>query len=362
MIACLLLSCFQTTAPERASIPTEGPANAGLQDEGWVLMNGVAIQAGDEIITLRKYDQSVRDELEKQKGRISNQEDLDAISWLVAQRLVVGELEVQAGEDLGIDPAQIDRIVQFRQSDLRSESTLSFVDELLAEGKDAFSWREDETEGLYQEIWKLKKLGGGGLPDDRPTQDRHIRPGELKAIYRLNKNDLQPPEVELQLLILSVEAAGGPDQARAILEGARERALSGEDFGDLIREIGSEMVEARGLWGLVPVPAIPEPRLRQFALEGQVGDLGDILPMPPSGPAEAFVLPRIHQRIDHETPAFADRKIQRFLRKRFVEIRQERILDREHAELGRRAYTWLHPGLRELRDAVASRGPAQAPQ
>ncbi len=361
MIASLLLLCPQTTAPENASTPNGGPRSAGVQDEGWVLMNGVAIQAGDEIITLKEYDQSVRTELEKQKGRISNQGDLDEISWMVAQRLVVGELEVQAGEDMGIDPAQIDRIVQFKESEQRSESTLSFVDELLAEGRDAFSWQEDETESLYQQLWEIKTLGGE-LPDARPTQDRHIRPGELKAIYRLNKNDLQPPEVELQLLILAVDAAGGAEQARAILEAARDRATAGEDFGDLVREIGTEMVEARGLWGLAPVPAIPEPRLREFALDGQVGDLGEILPMPPSGPAEAFVLPRIHQRVDHEPPAFAERKIQRFLRGRFSEIRRDRILSRERAELGRRAYTWLHPGLRDLRDAVATRGPAQAPE
>ncbi len=332
---------------------TNEPAPVRAQDGGWVLLDGVAVQAGDHVVTLRALDKFVRQEAERNRERIQSQDDIDDLTQVLVRRLVLRELEAQAGEDMGLDREQIDRIVQAQLAE-NSSQIPTFVDELLRQGEDAFSWSTEQKKDLYRYVWEKTKVGEESFGDKRPTRDRHIRPGELRAIYRANKDDLEPDRVELQILVLSVRAAGGLDAARSILEGARQRALAGEDFGALVQEIASERVETQGMTGLVPINAISDPGLHDFAAKGGVGDIGEILTLPQGGPTQALVLPRLNQKVENDPPPFDDRRIQTLLRKAFEEKRTERILGRERAELGKQAFTWLSPGLRESSDPPRS--------
>jgi hypothetical protein len=330
-------------------VQTDGPPTAPADDQGWTLVDAVALQAGDEIVTLSALDRIVRTEAER--NRIQSQADSDELTQLLMRQVVVRELEAQAGEDMGLSREQIDRIVEAQLDD--SSASPSFIDDLLREGEDAFTWSEGQRKELYRYVWEKSKIGAESFGAKRPTRDRHIRPGELRAIYRVNGEDLDPDQVELQVLVLAVQAAGSVESARTILEGARERALSGEDFGDLVQEIASERVETRGLTGLLALNTIADPGLSAFARDAEPGDIGAILALPPTGAPSALVLPRLHQRIENEPPPFGERRVQTFLREAFTNTRVDRILGRERAALVQQGFTWVSPGLR---------GPPSAPQ
>jgi hypothetical protein len=336
---------------------SNGAAAAPADDQGWSLVDGVALQAGDEVITLLALDRIVRPEIERNQDRIRNQADIDELTQLLVRNVVVRELEAQAGEDMGLRREDIDRIVQAQLDDFSSQSP-SFIDELLQKGQDAFSWTEAQRKELHRYIWTRSQVGGESFGDKRPTRDRHIRPGELRAIYRANGADLDPDQVELQVLVLEVQAAGGVESARTILEAARERALSGEDFGALVQEIASERVETRGLTGLLALNTIADPALHAFAVRAEPGDIGEVLTVPARGTPHALVLPRLHQRVENDPPPFGDRKVQTFLREAFTKTREERILGRERAALVEEAFTWVSPGLRGAQRSPAAAAPA----
>jgi hypothetical protein len=338
-------------------LQSPAPAPAPADDRGWTLVDGVALQAGDQVVTLRTLDRIVSGEIERKRDRIQSQADIDRFTQVLLRQVIVRELESQAGEDMGLAREQIDRIIQ---SELARNSSQrpSFVDELQRQGLNAFSWSEQQRKELYRYLWTTSVTGASeGFGDKRPTRDEHIRPGELRAIYRENRARLDPAQVELQVLVLSVQAAGSVETARAILEAARQRALSGEDFGALVQEIASERVETRGLTGLMSVDTIADPALRDFAARAKPGDIGELLALPPGGPPQAMLLPRLEQRIENEPPPFGERKVQTFLRATFSDSRRSHLLERERALLLQRAFTWISPGLRP----PASSSPPRAP-
>ena len=69
------------------------------------------------------------------------------------------------------------------------------------------------------------------------------------------------------------------------------------------------------------------------------------------------VLAQLEERRDSDPPPFEERQVQRILRQFFMQERDERILGFERALLSRDSYSWLHPGLRRLRDTASAQVP-----
>ena len=332
------------------------------QERAWVLLDGVAAQAGGDIVTMRDLDRAVRDAVRARFGDepLSSKEALDAISWERLQELVFAYLESQAGADMGIDPDQVAQLIERYVSQQRKElGAAEYVDELQAGGRRALSVQEDEARRLYRQIWRWSKVGRRGLAGTRPTRDRFIRPGELKGIYRTNRAQLRPDQVRLRVLVVSVAASGGVEQARERLAEARRRLADGEDFGDLVMEMGDDARDTGGLLGWARVEGLTHPALQVFAGEADLDELSPILPVPPVGEPQAFVLARLEDRREEGPPSFEDREVQLFLRDIFTRQRENRILEYERSNLGRGAFSWVHPGLRALQAGAAAQGPVR---
>jgi hypothetical protein len=184
-----------------------GAAGARAQ-ESWRLIDGVAMQAGDQILTLSDFQSQVDASLRERA--ISTREELaGAIDSLMAGRITLS-LESQAGRDLGIDPERIGSMVQRNLAERRREYGVSGYLEFLEErGMDALSVEEGEEDKVYQWLWRERTLGRSEVSGARPVHDYFVRPGTMRASYRQNLDDLgEPDRVRLQIFDCRIDAWG----------------------------------------------------------------------------------------------------------------------------------------------------------
>ena len=103
--------------------------------------------------------------------------ELDVTSSRSVREVTIEALESQAGEELGLDPRQLDLIVESQFEDQRREDgTTGFVDRLREEETDAFAKKDQDREDLLRVLWRRNTLGLA-VADKRPTVDRYVRPG-----------------------------------------------------------------------------------------------------------------------------------------------------------------------------------------
>ena len=156
--------------------PLQGPAPVPGDDEGWRLLDGVAAQAGDGIVTMRTLDLYVRERIERQKESITSQEEYARVSGMLSlqglRALMTAELEAQGGQDMGISEQEIGQIVSAEiLNDRKRQGAASYLDELEKDGTDPLT---DEsrarTKKLYRLLWARSKLGFPGPAGTRATR------------------------------------------------------------------------------------------------------------------------------------------------------------------------------------------------
>ena len=317
--------------------------------------DGVALQVEDAVVTLVELNQRIEDGLKRQP--VSTPDDYSELVRLTIRQLVLDLLEPQAGGELGLNDQQLDIIVSSQLEDRRKEVGIgAYTEELRSQGMDAFSAGEVEREGILTAMWRRKQIGLS-VADQRPSVDRYVRPGELHAIYRAMRDELAPPRVRFEILVVTASASGGPDLALALCEEAQERIEAGEPFADLVEVYGADL-GLRRTGGLTPellVPAIGDPRLKALA-QGEVGVLSDPMPLLTENgpdPTQGYQLVRLAERESPPPPRFDDPQTQARLRN-FVSGRRdnERIM-RAQERLGGRSFIWINPAL----EGVGPTGP-----
>lgn len=324
-----------------------------------VLLDGVAVQAGDEIVTLGDLERSWREAFERQKPS-SREEELQARA-LILRRDWEDALERQRGRDLGIDPALIQRNNELSMRREREESGLStFLQDIESTGRDAFQAEADRENDVYRYLWRATVVGNE-VAGRRPVVDRFIRPGQLHFVYEENRDSLAPVQVQLQVLTVPAQAAGGSDEALRTCEEARVRIEAGEDFGDLVDEFGAELRETHGLTPLLPLLGLSDDRLREWAGAAGVGALSETVPiLDRSGrpsPAIGYQLFRLADRQQPPLPPYDDQALQSNLRGYVQRAQEQRLIERSRRELREEAFAWVNPLLRPLVE-----GPAAPPE
>ena len=321
---------------------------ARSQDEPQIV-DGVAAQAGNAVITLSELNRFV--ETKNARRPVSTREEAQKLQVEGLREILTTRLEAQAGEDMGLDPEQVERQVQYRLDMEREEIGLAgYVDKLRAEGQDALGELRNQKSDLYVYMWRAAKVGIS-VAGRRPTRDRYIRPGELRGMFEENRDALYPTMVRLQVLVVSSEAAGSPEEARASCEKARERVLAGEDMGAIVLELGADLRDTEGLTPEIPQGSIADPTLRKFVDQAEIGDLSSVSPIVgPKGPTPelGYQLVMLYDRREGGTGDFGEVEVQRKLRSYFINKRDERVLERQKALLRSESYTWVHPRLRGL--------------
>jgi len=334
MIALTLALLLQDTP---APAPQPSPRNP--------ILEGVAVQAGDELVTLSEFQRAL-----KRMRELEPPPDRDAEARQFRRALIelsTARLEAQEGADLGLDPDQIKKI---SRNALQAEREKAGLDQYLAqlhsEGKDPMREEADRKEEILQAMWEYKTVGNA-FAGRRATRDLQVRPGELRAVYAEYKNDLAPTTVQLRVLMVPSHAAGSPDAARESCEDARTRVLAGEDFALLVEERGVES-DSRGLYPFRRPVDFRDPRVRAFAQDAEIGDLSEVTAIlsPKTGepdPAIGYQLIQLHDRNVPPEPEFGMPEIQRQLRSTIAQHRREQVLGRERDRLHRESYSWINP-------------------
>lgn len=339
----LSLLLFLPQEAPRTPPPQQPPPQQPTQRNP--ILEGVAVQAGEKLVTLGEFERRLERmrELDPPTSR-ATEERLYKKALL---DLWTARLEAQRGADLGLDPSQIARISRANLEAERDKAGLqNYLAQLRTEGSDALTEEADRQQEILGAMWQYKALGNS-FAGRRATRDFAIRPGELRALFEENRENLAPVTVQLRILEVSTESAGGSEQARASCADARERVLAGEDLALLVEERGVSLKESRGLLPFRAPDSFPEP-IGTFARTAEIGDLSEVLPAlhPKTGlpaPELGYLLILLDDREVPPEPEFDQPDTQRRLRRVFVRQRQELILDQEREQLHREAFAWVNP-------------------
>lgn len=332
-----------------ALLAPSSPTSESVQhvaQEDWRLIDGVAIQADDRVVTLSEFQEFFERKLKDRA--LTTQAELQREIQGAKSAVITLQLEAQAGENLGIDQNQVDRLIDQSLLDLRRDQGVDkFLDSLEERGQDGLSVKKDESVRLHQSLWREKTTGRPGPSGERPTQDRFVRPGTLRASYKVNRSELEEPDrVRFQVLDLPVAAVGGMDAARTLAEEIRGRALAGEDFGDLVLEFGVTSRETLGVTDFFPVPALLDPELRVFAETAEQGEFSEVQPIIREEKTVGFRIARLEEReVGAEAPPFTDPRIQDYLRRRLLDTWEDGRLTEARERLASNAFVWSSPML-----------------
>lgn len=319
----------------------------GMPDSRWMVVDGVTAQAGDNIVTMTELRRDALREARRLGLPVDSPEAIETLMRESVTGSVEQELVVQAGEDLGLDPARIERAVRLsldgRRRELGPNDYALFLEE---QGLDGVQIGRIQSDEIYSSAWYSKQVGRSGT-GERPTRDRYLRPGELRAIYRANRQDMgQPTQVRFQDLVVPVEALGGDiARTKALVENLHERALGGEDFDQLAEEFGVYRRETLGVTDLIDPSRLSDAELRSWADDADEGDFTEVLPIVQRGETVAYHVILLKELlVGAPAPTFDDPRLQRLLRREYQLKRDNAIVERAQSRLQADSYVWYAPG------------------
>lgn len=352
-----ILALALSLSPQNAApSPPQSELPAELRSVDWQPLNGVVAQAGDAIV--------LSSDVHKTASRLAgtkdltvdslNPEEVQQLYGVAMYRELLDELSVQAGEDLGISSADVDRLVRAAQRDERLRQGVgTFSDNLRNRGLDAVDWELGQRSGLFKRSWEQEMLGKRGYASERPHREEFIRPGKLFAIYRSESSQFgTPTQVQFQDINVPVDRQG-VDWTLAQLERLLEAVRDGSaDFGEQAALYNPKELAARnGLSQFLAPERLTDPIARQFALEAEVGEISDPIPLmvqdKDTGASVVgfFKVRRLATRIEGTPPPlFSDPDMQTNLRQRIREVDATVMLYGSRRRLFATSYRWLQPG------------------
>jgi hypothetical protein len=310
------------------------------------IVDGVALQAGDALVTLSELERVMKRVQEKQPPANRRDEELQRAQ--VVRELLTARLEEQAGKDLGLDAEQIGRISRANlEAERDKEGLTAYLADLAAQGKDAYAEESDREQEYYRYFWEQRARGRAYIAQ-RATREQSVRPGELRALFAENREALAPVTVQLRLLVIASEAVGGAEAARASCEEARTRAQAGEDFALLVEERGALLRETRGLTPFLAPKSFRDPALVPFAEGAELDEFSPVLPLtnPKTGASDPELGYQVAELVERRVPPpaeFSDPEVQRKLREAYAAGRERAGLEREQEKLRRESFVWIHP-------------------
>jgi hypothetical protein len=328
-------------------IQSATPAS-GQSGSDWRLVDGILAQVDDQIVTFSEVDEQVLRSLGRAPA--SSPDQLAQRSSEALTESVRARVFSQGGRELGVGDDGVRRVVeQFLEERRREAGPVDHGARLRAMGDDPLMEERQATAELYRALWMNTITGREGVAAERPRVDRFVRPAELRAVYLQNRDLLGDPDVvSLQLIEVLAVAVGGLDVAREIAEECAERARAGADYDGLVREYSASYRDTLGRVPPLAVTAIGDPLLRQFAQGARVAEISAVMPVlaERSGRPVGFRVARMLERSGGgPPPAFDQPGLQRELRQRVQERRDEEALTRAAGALEASAHLWVHPSL-----------------
>ncbi|MFN0245056.1 MAG: peptidylprolyl isomerase [Planctomycetota bacterium] len=327
-------------------------STSNASDDGWKDLDRVAMIINEEIITDR--------EITKVLNRVRNAQPINSRAALqqaigeIGGEQVRQKLWVQAGQDLGVEGAQIERLVDDQLDRLkeRHEGAAGFSAFLQSQDLDQNQARDQLRQDIYGDVWERYVSGDGPAPGRRPSVDTYVRPGAYRFRYEQIVTEVtgapselariggRPPQIAFQLLILDPKQAPDVAEARKLADSLRARIEAGEDMTKLIQQYGVKM-RNDGL-----IDKVDEERLAQmdrelgtFVRAAQPGQLSEVLPYK-NDEVSTWRIVRLVERSDVDVPdldrASVQKKLDEVIRADLREYRKEASFQR----LLRTSYVW----------------------
>lgn len=341
ILVLLALLPTQDEAPQ----PVAEPARPS---EGWKELDRVVVIVNEDIFTQRSLH---RDLLRiKNKQGLEGKNALQEASNEVLTQRVRAKLWVQAGQDLGVDAAQVQRLVKNRLEHLeeRYDGVVGLSEYLQSLDLDSNQAREQLQDDVYSELWDLYITGDGQTALGRISRDTYVRPGLLRNHYRnvlasrqgLAQIGGRPQQVVLQFLILDPAQFDDMEEGRELAWQLRQRIVDGEDMGQLNERYGG----AKRNQGLTdPLDEVRlaqfDPAIGEFLRDAGSGDVSQVLEYRTED-RSTWRLVRLVDRTPADIPEFASPKVQKALLRTLEDGRREYRRDVAFKRLIRGSYVW----------------------
>ena len=342
-------------APASSSQAPAGSAGAPAGPTGWRDLDRVILIVNEEMLTFGELTRALARENRARPFASENDANEVASRFQVAR--VREALRIQAGQDLGLDPTQVDRLARDnldrRQEEMGGSAQMAAF--LEANDMTLYEMKEFLRDRICAEFWDNYITGGGSVGQQaRPSRDAYVRPGYLLYAHRqcLEHPELLPriggqaQAVVLQQLFLdasSTASAGNEDAARALAEDLRQRIVGGEDMAELVEKYNAfkNTTQKQGL-----TEPLVESRLQQldpsvaaFVAESKPGDVSEVLDYRFKD-HDFLRIVRLVERTTPSVPDLATFAVQKKISERIREDLSEWRLEQAFKGLFRDAYVW----------------------
>lgn len=341
LLALLALLPAQDGAPQ----PVAGPPRP---NDGWKELDRVVVIVNEDIFAQRA--------LQKDLLRIKNKQGLEGKNALqqaqneVLTQRVREKLWVQAGQDMGVDAAQVQRLVKNQLEGLeeRYDGVVGLSEYLQSRDLDSNSAREQLEQDLYSDLYDRYITGSGPTALGRISRDTYVRPGLLRFHYNTvlaNRQGLaqisgQPQTVVLQFLILDPQQFDDLEKAHELAQQLRQRIVDGEDMGQLNDRYGG----AKRNQGLTE--PFDEARVAQvdaaigeFLRDARPGDVSEVMEYR-TGDRSTWRIVRLVDRTPAQIPEFESVKVQKSLLRTIEDVRREYRREEAFKRLIKGSYIW----------------------
>jgi hypothetical protein len=349
-------------APGLRAQENPSPTTSPEGQEEWIPLDGVAVIVNTDSLTGLNLERHIARRLSRQEVS-TEAEKLQLVQQTVDDRIKL-LLMRQAGEDLGYDPAMVQaRAREIYDEEVEKQGGVSAIGQNSRAGQPSPIERREEIEAeLYTSTWRGKIVGRDSGPGGRPLEDRFVRPGTLRRLFRrmektghsiefLAELGARPPHYELQILFIPGQEFGSLDRARDKALEVRQALGEGTiEWDEALDTLG--FLAGRGLTGPLTQRDINyslDPgngALLGFVLEGQVGEFSSVLPHPDRNQAtgevriDGFAIYRLLARQAAEVPGFTASGVQKELGRRVQNQRDGERYEKGLEELKKRAYVW----------------------
>jgi hypothetical protein len=328
------VSMLALLAPQSGDKPT-----APLPE--FVPIGGIVQIVNDDAITAARLERSMNQL--RRRYPVTTKEEFDQLLALARQRAIEERLQTQAGENMGLDAAEVEHRAKLNFERRKEKEGLQTMAGYFAEsGLGAGGARENLQDLTYQASWFYSEIGEMPGVRGRFWRDSYVRPGELHHLYERSLKELgEPDKVVLQLLDAQAAAFGGLDQAREALEEVRAKVTAGESFDKWVDELSDTARSTLGVQPEIEVSKIGPTDLRAFARVAEVGQVSEPLPWVVDGVTKGWRLVKfVERRAGKPAPAFEDAEMQNQLRKHVQNKRKEYWLGEAGEQMLRSAWTW----------------------
>lgn len=363
---CALLQTPAAQVPAPAPSAASSPAAEHDGDAaGWTTLDRVVIVVNDDIVTRGqlsgRYALALRNGLERPK----TQAEQDAFVSEIAHDAIVTRLKAQAGEALGFDPAQVERI---QKNDLERAikargGVVNFSEFLSSRGITAEDFRLMRRDFIFTELWEDAITGSGASVSSRPSSDRYVRPGLIRFEYENAKLDPallaeiggRAETVHFRWLLLIANDESQLPVKLNLAQQLRAQIVDGADMEGVVENYSRVRGKDSDITTELATALRVVPQAAAFFRTARPGDVSDPMPYR-SGEARGYALYRLEDRKPSEVPPLDSLEVQQKLARRLQTDFDQQRIEAALQRAWKNSYVWQMGA----NDAPAAPKPAAA--